>query len=151
MGGTASTAKFSKVEEVEGADQRPPPAPVSDTVTPSADAGTVATDTANQAKSPTSARSKAKRKDGEASEFDPNSIFGRLNAWFGEASKNMDKVPGFNLDGEVALNLLVEVFYNKLLDDDDLAPFFTGVSMETLRRHQVSNRHVVIDTLLHIC
>ncbi len=88
------------------------------------------------------------------------SIFDRLHDWFEQAHGNTDeassageKMSKFLLKlknsllnsisshfiGELAIVALVETFYRKVLADPRLYPFFQGVSMEILRRHQVSS------------
>ncbi len=42
-----------------------------------------------------------------------------------------DKIGGFSTVGKI-----VHSFYEKVLDEDDLAPFFQGIDMERLVRHQ---------------
>jgi hemoglobin len=41
------------------------------------------------------------------------------------------------LGGWTPLNMAVNLFYDKLLADPLLAPFFEGISMEKLRKKQV--------------
>lgn len=40
------------------------------------------------------------------------------------------------LGGEPALRAAVEIFYDRLLDEKSLLPYFEGVSIEKLREHQ---------------
>ncbi len=40
------------------------------------------------------------------------------------------------IGGDAALNVAVDRFYDRVLADPDLAPFFTGISMQRLRGHQ---------------
>ncbi|HEX6418162.1 MAG TPA: group 1 truncated hemoglobin [Acidimicrobiales bacterium] len=41
------------------------------------------------------------------------------------------------LGGAAAIQRAVELFYDRVLADDELAPYFTGTDMPSLRRHQV--------------
>ena len=42
------------------------------------------------------------------------------------------------LGGEVAINAAVERFYDRVLADPALAPFFTGIPMSRLKSHQAA-------------
>ena len=41
------------------------------------------------------------------------------------------------LGGEEGVEATVEVFYERIMDDQELRPFFSGVNMNMQRRHQV--------------
>lgn len=41
------------------------------------------------------------------------------------------------LGGEAAVESAVEIFYNRIIADSELAPFFQGVDMKKQRRKQV--------------
>ncbi len=133
MGGTASTAKLAPVAATQQ-ETNPPVAPQEGGEIPE---GTTPVTPVNELPKTESKKRSAPDSDGNP-EYDPSSIFGRIHTWFKAQSANMEKVPGLaDLDGEVAIKLLVETFYNKIMEDDNLAKYFEGVSMELLRRHQV--------------
>lgn len=56
------------------------------------------------------------------------------------------------LGGEAAVEKAVDVFYERIVADPQLAPFFEGVDMRTQRRKQVStNGRMLLDDELHAC
>ena len=49
------------------------------------------------------------------------------------------------IGGHEAVAAVVDVFYRRVLADDQLAGFFAGIDLQTLRRHQAAFLDVALD------
>jgi hemoglobin len=64
--------------------------------------------------------------------------FGETHLWVARAVAGVSPTLYQELGGEPAVEAVVDEFYDRVLADESLAPFFEDVSMDRLRAHQVA-------------